>query len=362
MTDALTEEIRRAVAELVDAAPVAPDFEVLPGPPSRRPAYALVVATAVVLLVVGGLGLLRRDASTVVSVGQRSSAPGGGGASTGIPAAVPGEPTFVAPSTLPQGLRLIEGGTGDSTTVAVNTILVAGPDGATARLSWSVDAGGACVSAPWPRGEPSVESGSAVERLDRVPSTPADSPFTPSRDGSRLNWCAEGRFFTFTAMGLSEDSARGIAASARVVPGRLDDVTIVPPSGFVAGAPKAVGQAHVLVFRPHENTSARPQLGMRVRSAWTTDLRLLKAELGVPTATDVDVGGRPGFIKEMPAGPRYYNLTVVYDDRTLVHLSGDGLSLAEMLSLAASLTPADRSMAPDVTSDPQRCKRLALCR
>ena len=98
-----------------------------------------------------------------------------------------------------------------------------------------------------------------------------------------------------------------------------------------------------------------------VRGAWTTDLRLLEARSALSSATEVDVGGRRGFIGQMPGGPRFQSLTVVYDGRTIVTLAGDGLSPDQLLSAAASLAPADASVAPDVRTEPGKCDRLGMC-
>jgi hypothetical protein len=116
-----------------------------------------------------------------------------------------------------------------------------------------------------------------------------------------------------------------------------------------------------LASRPSQSATSRPQLTVRLNSAWTTDVQLLEASAGLPSVRQIDVGGRRGFVGQGAGGPQYQSLTLVYDDRTIVNIGGDGLTSDELIAAAASLGPADPALAPDVAGDPQRCARLGLC-
>jgi len=83
--------------------------------------------------------------------------------------------------------------------------------------------------------------------------------------------------------------------------------------------------------------------------------------MGTPSASDVTVDGRPGFATALPGGPRYQQLTVLFDDHTLVTLQGTGLSASQVQQAGASLAPADPALAPSVIGDASRCERLGLC-
>lgn len=364
MSDVLTSHIRRAVAELVNAAPLPPDIGHAASRPSpRRTHRRAALAGTLLVALVAGVGVLNQDSSTTVSVGQPSVPPTDPVDDPGaVPLPTSLDPTFVSVSAPPAGLQFIEGGTGASTARGLSAIVAAGPSGSVARLTWTpTPVRGMCASAGPVTTVRGPNAATPAVPAAVMASTPAEATFTASGDGGFLQWCRDDRSFTMSTIALGESEARTLAATVRPVAGRPDDVTLDTPPGFVRGRPTTAGPTHVLVFRPNQALSARPQLTVRVRGAWTNDVRLLKAEAGVPTATEVNIGGRPAFLYEMPGGPRYLSLTVIWDDRTSVTLSGDGLSFSELRAAAASLGPADPALAPDVQGDPGRCSRLSMC-
>jgi hypothetical protein len=176
-----------------------------------------------------------------------------------------------------------------------------------------------------------------------------------------LRWCWGQADISLITSALDETQTRALAATVQAVSGRPQDLTIQVPPGFVAGRPSAISLAYTLAFRPDSNPAARPALTVHIRSAWTTDLGLLIARSGLSPAQVVDVHGHQGFIGQLPGGPRYQSMTVVFDDKTLVELVGDGLTQDQIISAASSLEPAKPSLAQDVSSDPQKCERLGLC-
>jgi len=191
---------------------------------------------------------------------------------------------------------------------------------------------------------------------------PSDAAFVVSAGTGTLHWCDESKTdILLVTTGFDEAAARALGATVQPVDGRPTDLTLRVPAGFVAGRPSTAGLGYNLAFGPKQTTATKPSLTVLIRSAWTTDLRLLKTRSVHSSATEVDVGGRRGFSGQLPGGPRFQALTVVFDDRTIVELAGDGLSAEQLLSAAASLGPADPSTAPDVSGDPQRCERLGMC-
>lgn len=361
MNDALTNEIRRALAELVDAAPLPPEVPGLTRHPLRHLTdRAALVSVLVVALAVAGAAVARDDrASTTVAVGPpgRTSEP----EAALIAPPVTLNPTLVSPSRPPDGLRFIEGGSRESAAHGVGqTILLVGPDGRVARLGWNAITvrGGCAASGPatTARGAPD----GAAAPTTSLPSSPGEATFKPSRDADWLQWCDDALQITLTTTGFDEASARILAGTVRRVPGQVDELTLTPPEGFLAGRPSADGPVYVLAFRPEQAVASRPQLIVRVVGAWTTDLRLLQAENGSPV-TPVEVSGRPGFAGALPGGPRYQSLTVLFDDSTLVTLLGDGLSAEQLVATAGTLLPADPALAPSVIGDAGRCDRLGMC-
>jgi hypothetical protein len=176
-----------------------------------------------------------------------------------------------------------------------------------------------------------------------------------------LHWCDHGHIeIDLIVSGLDETATRSLAKTIRPQAGTPNALTLDPPPGFAAGQPNAKGLLYSLVYQPDDAPASRPQLVVTVASAWTTDLRLLEARSG-GSPVEVTVGERKGFRVQAPGGPRYQSLTLLYDERTVVTLSGDGLTPDQLVAAAASLRPGDASTAPDVSGDPARCNRLGLC-
>jgi len=350
------------MGELSQRAPVAPAPDGLsrrPPPQSRgAPQRRRLAFVALLVTVVGGaitLQLIDDHSSTPVATGTvPSSNAGGQGA---LPADVPlPEPTFLTVATPPEGLRFIEGGS-RATGGPSGDILLADASGRYLRLVWRAPSG--CAS-----GTPRTSVRGATDAPAEAPPVARSSdeaPFVPDGNARSLHWCQQGRVdVNLIAGGIDEATTRRLARSVERAPGSTDQLIVAVPSGFVAGRPDAKGRLYRLVFRPDDTTSSRPQLFVSTASAWTTDLHLLGAQLG-GAAAEVDVGGHKGLLLQAAGGARYQELLLVYDERTVVTLAADGLTPDQLLSAAASLHPADPSLAPDVSGDPGRCQRVGLC-
>ena len=348
MTDHLTTEIRRALTELVDAAPLAPDLERRPtsrpaaGPPRRLIAVALPLA-----VIVGSVVWLNDGdpQSTTVEVGEPtpSSPPFQG---------EPREPTLVAPTVLPAGLQFVEGGRSAQVIGGGNTILLAAADGRTARLTWSeVTMPGGC---PGPVPMTTIRGSSASGPSGPpAPATPEEAVFRGTGDSGQLVWCGEGIYVTLSSEGMGEAATRSLATTVRREAGRPGSLAITPPAGFASGRIAQSGTRYALTY----GLTPGRRLRVHIRPGWTADLRLLKAEVGAVEARDVTVGGRPGFVREGTTA----SLTLLYDDRSIVSLFGTGLTPDELLETSASLRPADPAIAPDTATQPGLCDRLGLC-
>ncbi|MDQ6948976.1 MAG: hypothetical protein M3256_22625 [Actinomycetota bacterium] len=366
MTDPLDTEIRRLMGELEQRAPLPPTTGELhlrgQPPPRHRRGSRLIGLAALFVMVAAVLSFQpwHDRSSTRVATGfGPTSVP------LGLAGTIPGEaalpdPTFVTIASPPQGLRFIEGGSqvleGRS-----EEILLADSNGRSVRLIGL--APGSCgAGLPVTTLREATGTATAPSRAaGQIAPTSAEAVFVGSGNGGALHWCEQGKMdINLITGGFDESGTRRLATTVQLIPGTSDRLTIDVPAGFVAGRPTTQGRLYKLAFRPDDASSSRPQLTVMVASAWTTDLGLLKARAGGSTS-DVDAGGRKGFILQLPGGSRYQSLTVVYDDRTIVTLQGDGLTPDQLVAAAASIRPADPSLAPDITGDAGRCKRLGLC-
>lgn len=364
MTDALDTEIRRLMGELWESAPLPPTADEIcrrrPRQPQRGRRWLALVAMLIPVVALAGLLRVGDRSPTRLATGgpptsELPSAQVGGPGDGVLP-----DPTFVTLANPPAGLRFIEGG-GRVANGRSKEILLADSQGRSARVLWTAPSGcGAGTPATTIRGEPggaSLPSAAASP----IPSNSKDAAFVASGNGGAMHWCEQGRMnINLMTSGLDEAGTRGLAMTIRPMAGNADQLTLDVPSGFSAGRPDAHGRLYKLAFRPEENLSSRPRLTLMITSAWSTNMQLLKAKVG-GSAVEVDVDGRKGFIVQAPGGPRYQSLVIVYDDRTIVTLDGDGLTPDQLLSAAASLRPADSSLAPDVSGDPGLCDRLGLC-
>jgi len=342
MTDKLTTAIRRAVAELVDAAPLAPDLN---RPRSSRPSHRRSLAVVGLAVAAAAAGVLAvRDEpprhSTVVSGQPEASTP-------------PEGASFVAPTQLPAGLTFVEGGRRAFRGTGGETLLMAAEDGREARLTWSeVAVQGGCPRATpvtTIRGDPQSGQGGLL-----IASRPEEAAFRGNEAFGQLIWCGDGFHVTLVTDGFGEAATRALAATVRVQPGLHRALTVDAPAGFASGRVEGDGIRYALVFEAPAGTRLR----VLVRPGWTDDPRLAKAETGATGATDVEVRGRPGWLEQRIGA---VGLTVLYDDHTVVSLYGEGLTGDQLVEAAASLQPADPSIAPDLAGDPGRCDRLGLC-
>ncbi|MDQ6613834.1 MAG: hypothetical protein M3083_03555 [Actinomycetota bacterium] len=120
--------------------------------------------------------------------------------------------------------------------------------------------------------------------------------------------------------------------------------------------------AYSLIFRPDAKASSRPQLTIVIVGPWSTDLKLQKAQADAPSAPTIDVGGHPAWlVQSIPGTPRSLSLHLLYDNHTVVAFDADGLTPQQLIAAAASLAPANPSVAPNVSADLPLCKHLGLC-
>ena len=360
MTDPLDAEIRRLMGQLSQHAPFAPTAGELSRrrPPHRaRPPLLTLGGVLLAMVLVVAVTQLRDHSSTQVATGPTptSQAP-----SLALGESVLPDPTFVTMTTPPDGLRFVDGGR-RSGGGSSDEILLADSSGRSMRLLWTA-ASNCTAGAPVTTARDGTGAAAPSGSPGLIASSANDAPFLSSEQGTgALHWCEQGHIdINFIVKGLSEDNARSLARTVRQMSGSRDELTLDAPPGFVAGQPNAKGLLYALLFRPDDGPSSKPQLFVMVASAWTTDLLLLESRSG-GAPVEVTLGGRKGFIVQAPGGTRYQSLTVVYDEHTVVTLSGDGLTPDQLVDAARSLRPGDPSVAPDVSGDPGRCSRLGLC-
>ena len=305
----------------------------------RRAVASAGLVVAATLL--GALGLLdRRDPGRRVLTGPAaptSTAPLG-------PVEVP-RPTLVAPTVVPPGLEFLEGGSTTGTHARGTVTLSSTGLNRPVHLTW------------WP-----LEIRGGCEEL--VASGP--SPATDARrsrsdairaylDGSvnQIGWCEREGVLLVTLFGpdLPRQQLVDLAMTVSPIPGAPWELTMAPPAGFEVAREVEVPRA-VLMYGRHE--SAWPTLRVQVEAAGANALERARADQG---GEPVELGTRPAL-----TGPDGF--LVLYDDHTLVRVSGTAVSEREVRRAAESLAPADLSIAPPVGIDRRdgRCGRLGLCR
>jgi hypothetical protein len=298
----------------------------------------LVVVVAIVL---GPLGLLEGDDRRPVLVGPAAPT------STALPApAGVRPPTLVAPTALPRGLQFIEGG---SSTKSDNDGIITLGSRAYARpvqLTWSpLGIRGGCdelvATGPAPATDPRRSRAEAIRAY---------------LDGTmnQIGWCEpEGTLLVvLTGSDLPRQELANLATTVARLPGEPADLTLVPPAGFtVMTGDRPRGLRSVLVYGPPG--AAAPALRVEAHTAVPNALDRARADVGGELVT---LGGRPALIGQD-------GIRVLYDDHTLVIVSGTALSDLELRRAAESLKPAPASMAPPLVVDQGdgRCDRLGLC-
>ena len=311
---------------------------------ARRRRMRRAVASAGLLVAVTSLGALglydprdggRRVLTTPAA--PTSTAPLG-------PVAVP-RPTLVAPTVLPRGLQFLEGGSTTGTRANGTITLSSTGLNRPVQLTW------------WP-----LESRGGCEEL--VASGP--SPATDARrsrsdairaylDGSlnQIGWCEPQGVLLVTLFGpdLPRQQLVDLAMTVTPMPGAPWELSVVPPAGFKVSRDIEVPRS-VLMYGRQE--AAWPTLRVQVEAAGANALERARA----------DRGGEPFRLGTRPALMGPDGIVVLYDDHTLVRVSGTAVSEQEVRRAAESLEPADPSIAPPVGIDPRdgRCGRLGLCR
>ncbi len=332
--DNVDTRIRRAVAELVDAAPLPPSFDRIVAARRTRHRRRLVlvvplaVAAAVVALVARNELRSPVEVTTEIAPSDRSIVP------------APKEavwPTRVAPSKLPAGLELADAARDTTRREPSGSGQLEFWSGDFARsglVSWSPSRGG-CRSSPVAQSQRE-----AIERFRDFP------------EGSSLQWCdsATGLHVGVSTHGMPSEDA---AELARRVHARDGSVTVALPEGF--RGVEVPGVYHVIALRYEGRTLAgKPQLHVRIDSAGPFELERRRAQMWERRPRLATLGGRPALETENA-------VIVLYDDRTLVTLSGDGLSREDVFAAAESLVARNDIDIPSVTSDPAACDRLRIC-
>ncbi len=311
---------------------------------TRRRRMRRTVASAgfvVAATLLGALGLLdRSDGGRRVltsPAAPSSTAPLG-------PTQVP-RPTLVAPTVVPTGLRFLEGGSttgsGARGTVTLSSTGLNRP----VQLTW------------WPLGI----RGGCEELVATGPSPATDARRSRSDairayvDGSmnQIGWCQPEGVLLVTLFGpdLPRQQLADLALTVAPIPGVPWELTVAPPAALKVARDVDVPRA-VLMYGRQE--SAWPTLRVQIEAAGANALERARA----------DRGGEPLRLGTRPALTGPDGILVLYDDHTLVRVSGTAVSEQEVRGAAESLAPADPSMAPPVGIDSRdgRCSRLGLCR
>lgn len=306
-----------------------------------RRAVASGGLVAVVATMLGALGLMNGDDGRPVLTGPAAPS------STALPGpAGVRAPTLVAPTIVPRGLEYLEGGSSTRSQsegmITLGSLAFARP----VQLTWS----------------PLGIRGGCEELVATGPSPATDTRRSRAEairaylDGTmnQIGWCEPEGTLLVVLFGpdLPRQELANLATTVARLPGEPADLTLVPPAGFkllVGDRPK--GLRSVLMYGPPG--AAAPALRVEAQTAVPNALDRARADGGGELVT---LGGRPALIG--PGGIR-----VLYDDHTLVIVSGTALSDMELRRAAESLAPADQSLAPPVEMEQRdgRCTRLGLC-
>lgn len=345
MSDPLTTEIRRALVEVADTAPVPPDPASFPDP---MPAAAssrsrrVAIAVAAVAVLAGGIAtasvLAGRESSTDVTTGP---SPAGLAPTTFLPRPALPSPPLVAPTKLPDALRHIGGITTTKEPSAHRVILV-GAGGERMKVVWNRDTPSRC--GPPPQGSPPF------------PPDPDAAAYEADGEGAVLHWCSGRTEVSVLTEGVGEAEARRVARSVHLS-GDTADLTLIVPAGFrAARAPTSTPMTVLVYGSPGVDARAKdvPQGDLRltvvVEPAWTDDLALLAGDTVFSNTSEVSIGGRPGLVGAMEG--RTPSVMLVVAPATLVTLYAEGVTQEQLLAAAASLAPADPAIVAGLKADP----------
>jgi hypothetical protein len=363
VTDRLTTEIRRAVAEMVDAAPLPPEFPLPalqpagPAHPKRTTAMAMTLAFAVVVAAAVGIWNTRTNHPRV-QVGPSAQVRQSSTPAPTTPVAP--TPSFVLPTKLPTTVKFLAGGQVYASTPGpggVKNIILVGPSGQSARLTWS--GSGDCNTLE-PTTTVAQEAGQvapAGQGQSTMATNPDAAPYRASGNAGLLNWCVQsaGRV-QLTTVGMGETGSRSLSRTVRSSP-TAEGLSLTTPTGFVSGSPDAGGFQYTVKYGPVATGASAPTVVVTISPAWTNNVSLLETFTGFSSPI-MTIGGRPGFVVDTPGN---MSATVLYDANTIVSVQGTGISLNQVEVAAASLAPASSALAPDVSADPSTCNILGLC-
>lgn len=352
----LDTEIRRAVNEVVDLAPLPPTLDPASIRTARRPRRALAGTTLLFAVVIGLTGLAIWVVPKPDHQARQSQDPLSGPATTQVPP----PPTLVGPSTAPRGLELVLGGTA-TLTGGPDALLLANETGTrTARLLFTPPGRAGCTT-----GQQVTTTSHAAGSRQTPPATQgaqpslAEAQWQSAGDGfGALHWCDDaGRELNLVTRGLTQTEARELAATVRASATDPAAVDVDPPEGFVLGRElRSTRISRLLYERPG---SASPRLEISVQTPWTRHLQLLAATAW--SAELLQLGGRPSIaLSNRPGKQGFDTYVVLWDDATLVTVRGEGITDQQLRAAAADLRPLDPSLAPE-NPNPLTCGRLGLC-
>jgi hypothetical protein len=233
------------------------------------------------------------------------------------------EPTLLTTSNLPTGLTLEDGGT-TASSAAAEVELVTPDNSASYRIQWQ---GASCITA-------SISSrADALEALEAQEESPANEP----RD-LHVEWCDGPNYFVVYGTG---STTAGLVTLVSTVTATADsaELTFVPPTGMQYRTELVNRTWSALAYRDGDRS-----LLIKVTSAIDGQIPLSLAQEGQTLSVGPFTAYRTG---EQPSP----QLSLVYDDNTLVFISGENLTDQELADAAAALQPADPTLAPPVSGN-----------
>lgn len=235
------------------------------------------------------------------------------------------EPTLLTTSNLPSGLILEDGGS-TASSGAAEVELVTPDNSASYRILWQA---ATCIG------------GSFSSRADALDALAAqqDSPTDEPRD-LYVEWCEGPNYFAVYGTGSTTD---GLVTLVSTVTAAADssELTFVPPVGTQYRSELVNRTWSALAYRDGDRS-----LLIKVTSAISGQIPLSLAQ--VPDGQTLSVGPFTAYRMGEQPSPQ---LLLVYDDNTLVFISGDNLTDQELADAAAALQPADPALAPPVSGN-----------
>lgn len=338
MTDVLDRRIRGLVAELVDAAPVAPPLDPFGSPGRRRSRSRSVAGAAVAACLVVVTALL------VVVDEEHGSRVELGRPPTETPAAeTAAKPTFVVPSQLPSGFELVAAGSDTTRRMGTQEIVFWSEDFTrSGGIVWS-GPDGRCPPAAIPRwaGAASQQEAINAYRSDAAKTGPPEN----------LAWCDPIDDVLVSVTPRRGLSTEEVADVAEGVVRNGEELAVRLPAGFTAVRTPEDRDLIRLLYRGPGGI----ELWVDVSSAGPFPLERQRVNSQDPASWETAVvGGRPAIKGD-------HLVAVLYDEHTLAVLSSPAIGQSDLLTAAASLVPGDPRLPKPVASDPSLCDRLGMC-